>query len=95
MLEGHQRPGLLGEKPVRLGSGISSGLKKEYELISTTGQRRGGERMHIDEYIEKAKRELDAMRELFLANHKESPDMWPLEMAEGEWVENELSERFS
>ena len=51
--------------------------------------------MYIDEYVDKAKRELDAMRELFLAKHKDSPDKWPLEMAEEEWAEQELVERFS
>jgi len=53
---------------------------------------RGGS-MKLHEYIEKAKEELDAMLDKFVEENKLDPDNWPLEMAEEEWLDQEIAER--
>jgi hypothetical protein len=50
--------------------------------------------MHIKEYIEKAKRELDDMQKMFEENYQKNPVDWVVEMAEEEWVEQEFAARF-
>jgi len=50
--------------------------------------------MKISEYIKQAKVELDDMEKMFLDGNKKQPKMWPLEISEGEWVEQELATRF-
>lgn len=49
--------------------------------------------MTINEYIEKAKNELDSMNATFKENNQKDPDHWPLEMTEEEWVEQEIAIR--
>lgn len=51
--------------------------------------------MQISEYIKKAKEELDNMEKTFVDSNKNDPKMWPLEMSEGEWGDQELAYRFS
>lgn len=50
--------------------------------------------MELHEYIKKAKQELDDMAKQFIEGNKSDPDMWPLEMDEETWGEQELAKRF-
>ena len=50
--------------------------------------------MILDAYIEKSKAELDAFAEKWKAENAKNPDSWPMEMNQGEWNQQELSERF-
>ena len=51
--------------------------------------------MHLKEYVEKAKEELDKFEQMWLEGHASDPDNWPLDIGEGEWNEQEKSVRFS
>jgi hypothetical protein len=51
--------------------------------------------MTLDEYIELAKQELEAFRDMYKEENKKDPDIWPLEMEKDEWGDQELAERFS
>ena len=50
--------------------------------------------MHLKEYIEKAKKELDAMEAKWIEENKKDPHSWPLDMFDIEWEEQEMAERF-
>lgn len=50
--------------------------------------------MKLHEYIETANRELNIMYSKWMKEHEKDPALWPLEMDEGEWNEQELAERF-
>ena len=50
--------------------------------------------MTIDEYVEKAKSELDNFRTKWLLAHENDPENWPLDLDEGAWGQQELDERF-
>lgn len=50
--------------------------------------------MTLYEYIKQAKKELDAFAERFIEGNKIDPDMWPIEMKEEEWGEQEMASRF-
>lgn len=41
--------------------------------------------MTLDEFLEEARRELDAMERLWRAQHARNPQEWPLEMVPGDW----------
>ena len=45
--------------------------------------------MTLDEYVEKAKKELDDFKKEYLKEYAKDPKNWPLEMDEGEWDEQE------
>jgi hypothetical protein len=51
--------------------------------------------MTLDEYVEKAKKELEDFKKIYLANQYTNPEYWPLEMPEGEWAEQEGMYRFN
>jgi hypothetical protein len=51
--------------------------------------------MTIDEYVEKAKKEIDGMAKLFKDNHEMAPERWLLEMEEDDWMDQEFAIRFS
>lgn len=48
----------------------------------------------LDEYVEKAKQELDKFKQEWIEQHKEDPRNWPMRLGEGEWIQQELSHRF-
>jgi len=50
--------------------------------------------MKLEDYIEKAKKELDDLQNQFVESNKKDPDMWPLEMEETDWGDQELAARF-
>lgn len=50
--------------------------------------------MTLQEYVEKAKAELDRFKENWLEENWKSPSAWPLDLEESEWEEQELSDRF-
>ena len=51
--------------------------------------------MTLDEYITKAIAELKTFNDDWHKNHEFDAETWPLEMAEGDWIDQELAERFS
>jgi len=51
--------------------------------------------MTLREYIELAKKELDSFEETWIEESENNPSFYPMEMDEGEWVEQELAIRFS
>jgi hypothetical protein len=51
-------------------------------------------KMTLDEYIDKAKKELEDFRKMYISNQYTDPENWPLELYEGEWAEQELTYRF-
>jgi len=52
-------------------------------------------KMTLDEYITKAIAELKTFNDDWHKNHEFDAETWPLEMAEGDWIDQELAERFS
>ena len=51
--------------------------------------------MTIDEYVQKAKDELDEFADLWQEEHRADPNNWPLDFSEEEWAEQELAHRFN
>lgn len=54
-----------------------------------------GIKMKLKDYIEQSKQELDDMEKMFIEENKTDPKNWPLEFPEEEWVDQEMSTRFS
>jgi len=50
--------------------------------------------MTIQEYIAKAKDELDKMMDFYLSENVKNPVNYPLDMSEDEWCDQELAMRF-
>jgi hypothetical protein len=48
----------------------------------------------LNEYVEKAKQELDKFKQEWSEHHNEDPRNWPMCLGEVEWMEQELSHRF-
>lgn len=53
--------------------------------------------MKLEDYIKKAKKELDDFEIYWREENRKSsdPDMWPLALEEEDWGEQELAARFS
>jgi len=50
--------------------------------------------MELIEYIKKAKQELDDFAQEYLKGHESEPELWPLDMDEVDWGDQELTSRF-
>ena len=48
----------------------------------------------LDEYVERAKQELDEFKQEWIEHHKEDPENWPMHLGEVDWMEQELTHRF-
>lgn len=44
--------------------------------------------MHLNIFIEKEKKQLEAFLSYWYENHKLAPDTFPLEMEHGDWLEH-------
>jgi len=50
--------------------------------------------MKLEEYVQTAIQELKKFQKKWEQEHEKNPEYYPMELEEGEWGQQELSERF-